>query len=93
MGRQKKLQPIDGELIFADPTPRHAKIDLHDLASIRREMAAVYRDMRGGKIETGDGTKLAYVLNLLGQAHEREDLESRVTALESKPQGYTDYDE
>ena len=92
MTRKKTPQPIDGELIPATSTPRHARIDLHDLAAIRWELASVYRDMRGGKIETGDGTKLAYVLNLLGQAHEREDLEARVTALESKPQGYTEYD-
>jgi hypothetical protein len=93
MGRRKKPQPIDGELIFADPTPRAAKINLHNLAAIRQELAAVYRDMRNGVIPCADGTKLAFVLGMLGQAFEREDLEARVTALESKPQGYTGYDD
>ena len=93
MSGKKKPQPIDGQLILAAPTPGAAKIDLHNLAAIRRELAAVYRDMRGGFIPCSDGTKLAFVLNLLGQAHEREDLEARVTDLESRPQGFIEDDE
>ena len=31
------------------------------------EMARVYRDMRAGRIDTADGTKLAYVLAQLGK--------------------------
>ena len=37
-----------GELVPIPP----AKIDLRDAHSIRRELAAVYRDMRSGTIET-----------------------------------------
>jgi hypothetical protein len=93
MTRKKTPQPIDGELITTSSNQRNEWIALHDLKAIRLELARVYRDMRGGLIPCADGTKLAFVLGMLGQAFEREDIEARVTALESKPQGYTDYDE
>ena len=40
-------------------------IRLGTLEEIRREMAKVYRDMRRGKVETQDGTRLVYVLGEL----------------------------
>jgi len=40
-------------------------IRLASLEEIRREMASVYRDMRRGKVETQDGTRLVYVLGEL----------------------------
>lgn len=58
------------------------KINLQNAAAIRRELAAVYRDARAGKIETQDATRFGYLLNLLGQAYEREVLENRLDALE-----------
>ena len=52
-----------------DATGREEKaappIRLASLAEIRREMGAVYRDMRRGKVETQDGTRLVYVLGEL----------------------------
>lgn len=72
-------QPIV-ELIPA-PT-RTPKINLHDAAAIRREMAQVYRDMRSGKLEAADGTKLAYVLTQLGKMYELQVVEERIQALE-----------
>lgn len=69
-----------GELLTLPAAPR--RINLHDSSSIRREMAAVYRDMRSGNIATQDGTRLGYMLNLLRQAHETELLEKRIEALE-----------
>jgi energy-converting hydrogenase Eha subunit H len=60
------------------------KINLQNAAAIRRELAAVYRDARAGKIETQDATRFGYLLNLLGQAYEREVLENRLEALEAQ---------
>lgn len=68
------------ELIPRETLP--PKIDLRDSRAIRRELAAVYRDARTGKIETQDATRLGYLLNLLGQAHERQELEARIETLE-----------
>ena len=38
--------------------------------AVRRELAAVYRDMRANRILPTDGTRLAYVLDLLRRAFE-----------------------
>ena len=49
------------------PTP--SRIDLKTIDDVRVEMAKVYRDMRAGRLETADGTKLAYVFEPTRQAH------------------------
>jgi hypothetical protein len=58
------------------------KIDLRDAHAIRREIGNVYRDMRGGRIESQDGTRLAFVLNMLRKAHETAVLADRIELLE-----------
>lgn len=63
-----------------DPTP--VKIDLRDAHAIRRELAAVYRDMGKGAIETQDGTRLAYVLDMLRKTYETAVLQERLEVLE-----------
>ncbi len=45
-------------------------------------MGAVYRDMRAGKIETQDGTRLTYVLDRLLKAYETAVIEERLALLE-----------
>jgi hypothetical protein len=62
------------------PTP--SRIDLKTIDDVRVEMARVYRDMRAGRIETADGTKLAYVLAQLGKLIEAGELEKRLEAVE-----------
>jgi hypothetical protein len=62
------------------PTP--SKIDLRDVHALRRELAAVYRDMRAGRIPAQDGTRLAYVLDLIRKAFETEDLKKRIELIE-----------
>jgi hypothetical protein len=61
--------------------PPPAKIDLHDANAIRREMASVYRDMRNGKLETGEGTKLVYVLDMLRKSLETCELQKNLELL------------
>jgi len=62
------------------PTP--SRIDLKTIDDVRVEMARVYRDMRSGKVETADGTKLAYVLSQIGKLIEAGEIEKRLEALE-----------
>jgi hypothetical protein len=69
----------DGNVIA---TPPPAKIDLRDAHAIRREMASVYRDMRKGTIETQDGTRLCYVLDLIRKAWETGVLAENLEAME-----------
>lgn len=57
------------------------KIDLHDANAIRREMASVYRDMRNGLLESSEGTKLVYVLDMLRKALETCELQRNLELL------------
>lgn len=75
-------QLAGGELL--DPTPFNSmsKIRLNDAETIRMEMARVYRDMRMGRIDTQDGTRLAYVLDMVRKAHETCELQRRVEVID-----------
>lgn len=81
MSVKRTLQPNEakGELVAATPT----KIDLRNAHAIRRELANVYRDMRSGSIEAADGTKLAYVLDMVRKSYETAVLENRLQQIES----------
>lgn len=81
--RSKKMavdRAIEGELLPPSPP----KIALSNLESTRREMASVYRDMRGGRIDTQDGTRLVYALSQIGKLIELATLERRIGELEKQ---------
>lgn len=67
-----------GNLLIPTPT----KIDLRDGHAIRRELGSVYRDMRSGRIETQEGTRLAYVLDMIRKAYETAVLQDRIDFME-----------
>ena len=77
--RTKTAQTLDGTTLLPVPTP---PINLHDLEAVRREMARVYRDMRGHQIDTQDGTRLIYALSQIGKLFEVVELEQRIVLLE-----------
>jgi len=86
----KKRQPkvIDaqtGAVFDVDPTP--PQIKLGSIAEVRRELARVYRDARGGLIETSDGTKLAFILTGIAKMIETSELEQRIENLERANHG------
>ncbi len=68
-----------GTVLTLTPLP---KIDLRDAHAIRRELGAVYRDMRSGRLATQDGTRLAYVLDMIRKAYETAVLADRLELLE-----------
>ena len=76
---------VDGTTGKLDPTPR--EIHLKSVDNVRLEMAKVYRDMRRGMVDTGDGTKLVYVLAQIGKMIELHDLEARLDLLEGDKNG------
>ncbi len=78
----KEPVTVDNASGRLDPTP--VKIDLKTIDDVRLEMAKVYRDMKGGRIETSDGTKLVYVLGQIGKMIELYDIENRLTLLEKE---------
>jgi len=65
-----------------DPTPRQ-KARLHTIDDLRLEMARVYRDMRSGRLESSDGTRLVYVLAQMAKLFELSAIEARINALEA----------
>jgi hypothetical protein len=71
---------IDGASGDLLPTPKEIKLKTAD--DVRLEMARVYRDMRQGRIESQEGTRLVYVLSALNKAIETGIIESRMESLE-----------
>ncbi|MGH8647391.1 MAG: hypothetical protein ACREX4_24195 [Gammaproteobacteria bacterium] len=62
------------------PTP--LKIELKSLDDVRLEMARVYRDMRGERIHTADGTRLVYMFSQIGRVIEGSQVQQRIEALQ-----------
>ena len=79
---KKSRQTIDGETGKPDPTPR--RIDLSSLRDIRLELAAVYRKIDAGEIESQDGTRRAYVLKTIHDVIVSAELERRIAELEER---------
>jgi hypothetical protein len=63
------------------PTPRR-RIRLNSASAVARELGRLYKDARHGRVEPGDATKLAYILDLLRKSLESADLEQRLEAVE-----------
>jgi len=80
-GGKADTEVYDSQSDSLDPTPP-SKIDLRDAHAVRRELSSVYRDMRAKKIKTPDGTRLAYVLDLIRKSYETGVLQERLELLE-----------
>lgn len=74
-----ECEATSGKVLALTPQP---KIDLRDAHAIRRELGSVYRDMRSGRIASQDGTRLAYVLDMIRKAYETAVLAERLELLE-----------
>ena len=64
------------------PTPRRRGPVLETLTDVRREMARVYRQMRHGRIESQDATRMTYVLTQIAKIIQTSELDARVEAVE-----------
>lgn len=84
--RQPKLiDALSGEVLDVDPTP--TQIKLATIAEVRRELARVYRDARGGHLETADASRLSYILSQIGKMIVDNELEMRIEKLEELKNG------
>jgi len=72
---------ITGQLLAPGPT-RPRRPVLQTLPDVRREMARVYRQMRHGRIDTQDATRMTYVLTQLAKLIQTTELEARIEAVE-----------
>lgn len=73
-------QPAPAVII---PAIRAAK-RLNTLGQVRREMTAVYQDMREGIIQTQDGSRLVYALGQIAGVIETEQIERRLESIEKQ---------
>jgi hypothetical protein len=64
------------------PKPPRLRVPLRDLGEVQRELARLYRDMRGGVIATQDGSRMANVLQILARVIDGGQIEERLAALE-----------
>lgn len=80
-GGKNELENYETNEESSTPSPS-TKIDLRNPHSIRRELASVYRDMRSGKIVSQDGTRLAYVLDIIRKSYETAVLQERLELIE-----------
>jgi hypothetical protein len=77
------VEVLPARRLAAVPTPlKRRAIDLATMADVRREMSRVYRDMRAGRIETADGSRLVYVLWQMAKLIELAELQPRLEAIE-----------
>ena len=81
----KQPLTIDAVTGRLDPTPREIKLKTAD--DVRLEMARVYRDMKGSRVDMADGTKLVYVLGQIGKMIELSEFERRIELLERAHHG------
>lgn len=84
IGTVTQPQTIDVKTLRLVPTPR---INLGSLKSVRLEASRVYKEMRTGKIESTDGTKLIYALTSIGKLIEADLIVQRIEALEGRVLG------
>ena len=79
-----KLQPVTIDATTGTCTPTPSKIKLNALEDVRREMASVYREARGGIIDTSEAGRLAYILSGIGKLIEATDIEKRLEQMERR---------
>ena len=72
-------QTYDGKTLQLVPTPR---LNLGTIKSVRLEASRVYKEMRSGKIEGAEGTRLIYALTSIGKLIEIDTIVKRIEALE-----------
>ncbi|MBQ0795762.1 hypothetical protein [Zhongshania sp.] len=71
-------QDFSGEVLEGTPQ----KINLKSADDVRVEMARVYREMRGRTLNVNEGSKLVYVLSMIGKMVELSAIEKRIEELE-----------
>jgi len=86
MTTENALVPIDKTqttpTLALLPTPQRRGPVLETLTDVRREMARVYRQMRHGRIDTQDATRMTYVLSQIAKIIETTQLDARIEAVE-----------
>ncbi len=75
-------EPQDRADAGESTTSPRLRLKLSTAEDARRELARVYREARSGRLEVGDASRLANILQILVRCIETSDIEARVIALE-----------
>ena len=81
--KTEECRAVIGEYLPVSPS----KVNLANPESIRQEMARVYREARGNKLDAADATKLIYMLSQIAKAYELGVIEQRLQLLEDNQRG------
>jgi hypothetical protein len=79
---EQEPQTIDGATGRVDHPPR--RIDLSNLRDVRLELAALYRRVDAGQIDSRDGSRRAFILKTIHDVIVSAELEKRLTELEER---------
>lgn len=82
---QTRAAPRD-EAAPPPPAARRVRVALLTIDDVRAEMARLYREARGRRLETAEASKLANILAIMGRLIEGADIERRVAAIEAAQQ-------
>lgn len=80
----EKTEDSRASACIGEYLPAPSKVSLANPESIRQEMARVYREARGGKLDPADATKLVYMLSQIGKLYELTVIEARLQLLEDQ---------
>lgn len=79
-----KHQPITIDSKSGACTRPPSKIKLNTIEDVRREMARVYREARGGLMDASEAGRFAYILIGIGKLIETADVEKRLEQMERR---------
>ena len=79
-----KHHPVTIDATSGTYTPTPRKIKLNVLEDVRREMASVYREARGGRMDASEAGRLTYILTGIGKLIEATQIEKRLEQLERR---------
>jgi hypothetical protein len=57
-------------------------VELSSVQACRRELSRIYRKVRKGEVPVSEGTRFAYLLNVIADLVERGELEERLRRIE-----------
>lgn len=78
----RKAGKPDASTGSGTPAPRVGRLDT--LPRCRRELARLYRDARGGRLDAQTAARLASIVAMIGRLIEGGELEARLAALEEQ---------
>ncbi|MCX8085606.1 MAG: hypothetical protein N3C63_01760 [Rhodocyclaceae bacterium] len=81
---EKAADALEGEIISASRTGYARRPSLGTARGVRRELAALYLELRRGQIDERHATASAYLLRCVLESIRLDEIEQRLTALEQR---------